>query len=463
MVGVSNSKGCRMCVNRRIKCDETRPQCLRCIKRGCECPGYNRHFKFRDQTQALQQRYRREPLGCPSRTPPRVQRQEQTQPAELSELIIDEVFAPGLTFAALDIQTKERFNDFLDYYFPAYSIWSSLLEVNWMDFVRQQGLTCPQALIWAIRALNTFHMGVVRGDKGVIACGRHMYGRGIKHLAYILQTPAALTDETLAAAILLGGYEMLDESCKNSWVLHCGGIRYLICARGPAAHKHGIGRTLLLSFRNFLVTEAFRQGGPCFLEKPEWSLTANESSGMENERNGYDLVDHATEFIFNEIVRCPGYYAATSTIIESQANIKPADIGQLIRKMTGAKSRLTWLHTRIGFASNGDTTTTSLGSSTAMTLSEYAKIVAEQPCISILSSVLALLDQLMTVLELHQNSRSRLEFQSEDDCVQTNHQSRDSSTDLALRVKMQEGLNKFSAAMAVPSIRGVAIQSVEEV
>ncbi|KAB8226249.1 hypothetical protein BDV33DRAFT_198071 [Aspergillus novoparasiticus] len=461
MVGVSNSKGCRMCVNRRIKCDETRPQCLRCIKRGCECPGYNRYFKFRDQTQALQQRYRREPLVRPSRTPPRVQKQKQTRQTELSELIIDEVFAPGLTFAALDIQTKELFNDFLEYYFPAYSIWSSQLEVNWMDFIRQQGLTCPQALIWAIRALNTFHMGAVKGDEGAIACGRHMYGRGIKHLAYILQTPAALTDETLAAAILLGGYEMLDESCKNSWVLHCGGIRHLMCARGPAAHKHGIGRTLMLSFRNFLVTEAFRQGESCFLEKPEWSSTVIKKSGTESERNEYDFVSQATEFIFNETVRCPGYYAATRAIIESQGNTKPAGIGQLVGKMIGTKNRLTRLHARITFASKEDATT-SPELSTGMAVSEFAKYVAEQPCISLLSSVLALLDQLMTVLELHQNSRSRIDFKSENDGIRTDHQPHNSSINVVLGAKMQEGLNKFSAAMVAPSIRGIPIRNVQE-
>lgn len=391
-----------------------------------------------------------------------MQRQKQTRPTELSELIIDEVFAPGLTFAALDIQTKELFNDFLDYYFPAYSIWSSRLEVNWMDFIRQQGLTCPQALIWAVRALNTFHMGVVRGDQGAIACGRHMYGRGIKHLAYILQTPAALTDETLAAAILLGGYEMLDESCKNSWVLHCGGIRHLMCARGPAAHKHGIGRTLMLSFRNFLVTEAFRQGESCFLEKPEWSLIVNESSGTEAEKNEYDLVSQATELIFNETVRCPGYYAATRAIIESHGNTKPADIGQLVGKMTGTKSRLTRLHAKITFASKGDATMTPQESSSGMTASEYAKYVADQPCITLLSSVLALLDQLRTVLELHQNSRSRIDFKSENDGIRTDHRPHNSMTAVALGAKMQEGLSKFSAAMVAPRIRGVAIRSVEE-
>ncbi|KAE8381214.1 hypothetical protein BDV26DRAFT_301979 [Aspergillus bertholletiae] len=435
MVGVSNSKGCRMCVNRRIKCDETRPQCLRCIKRGCECPGYSRHFKFRDQTQALRQRYRREPPGHSSRTPPGVQMQKQTQPNELSELIIDEVFAPGLTFAALDIQTKEIFGDFLDYYFPAYSVWSSQLDVNWTDFIRQQGLTCPPALIWAIRALNTFHMGVIRGDEGAIACGRHMYGRGIKHLAYILQTPAALTDETLAAAILLGGYEMLDESCKNSWVLHCGGIRHLMCARGPAAHRNGIGRTLMLSFRNFLVTEAFKQGEPCFLEKLEWSLVS-ESSCMESSRDEYDLVSRTMELIFNETVKCPGYYAATRAILESRGNTSPAHIGRLVEDIAETNSRLAYLKATIVLAAEADAIMTSLPSFTAMKFSEYAKNL---------------------------DRRSHIEFKDGSDSIQVNGQPHDLSTSLASGTKMQEGLSKFSAAMAVPNILGGGIRIVEEV
>ncbi|GAB1199583.1 hypothetical protein APSETT444_008937 [Aspergillus pseudonomiae] len=157
------------------------------------------------------------------------------------------------------------------------------------------------------------------------------------------------------------------------------------------------------------------------------------------------------------------YYAATRAIIQSQENTKPAAIGQLIGRMTGTKTRLTRLRARIVLASKEDTITTSLGSSTEMTPSKYAKIISKQPCISILSSVLLLLDQLMTVLELHQNSRSRIEFESEDARVQTDHESHDSSTDLALEAKMQEGLNKFSAAMVFPCIRGISIQSVEEV
>ncbi|KAB8238128.1 Zn(II)2Cys6 transcription factor [Aspergillus alliaceus] len=347
MVGVMTSKGCRMCVSRRIKCDEARPRCLRCVKKGCECPGYDRRFKFRDQTQALMQQYGREYTGRDNRASQQRPKQKQTNSSEPPRLIIDQISAPSLTYAALDIQTKESFNDFLGYYFPSYAAWSFQLEVNWMDFIRSQGLSCPQALIWAIRALNTFHMGVMRGNEGAIISGRHMYGRGIKHLAYLLQTPSALKDETLAAAILLGGYEMLDESCQNSWILHCGGIRHLMRARGPAAHKRGIGQTLMLSFRNFLVAEAFRQGESCFLGTPEWTSDLDQSGSIGSERGQYISVFQNMDSAFNETVKCPGYYAAIRAIIESEEGTELSKLDRLVGDMMGTKGRLIRLHSRI--------------------------------------------------------------------------------------------------------------------
>ncbi|KPM44513.1 hypothetical protein AK830_g2026 [Neonectria ditissima] len=43
MVGVpGRSKGCNTCRKRRVKCDETKPTCVRCTKAGFECLGYER-------------------------------------------------------------------------------------------------------------------------------------------------------------------------------------------------------------------------------------------------------------------------------------------------------------------------------------------------------------------------------------------------------------------------------------
>ena len=37
-------KGCLTCKTRHLKCDETQPKCLRCVKNGYKCDGYARHL-----------------------------------------------------------------------------------------------------------------------------------------------------------------------------------------------------------------------------------------------------------------------------------------------------------------------------------------------------------------------------------------------------------------------------------
>ncbi|KAL6859599.1 hypothetical protein J3F83DRAFT_763128 [Trichoderma novae-zelandiae] len=46
MVGVPRSSGCQLCRQRRVKCDEARPECGNCRRYGAQCPGYERALKF---------------------------------------------------------------------------------------------------------------------------------------------------------------------------------------------------------------------------------------------------------------------------------------------------------------------------------------------------------------------------------------------------------------------------------
>ncbi|PSR99229.1 hypothetical protein BD289DRAFT_402951 [Coniella lustricola] len=48
------SRACKLCRKRRIKCDETKPGCLKCKKAQKQCPGYRDAFeiKLRDETQS---------------------------------------------------------------------------------------------------------------------------------------------------------------------------------------------------------------------------------------------------------------------------------------------------------------------------------------------------------------------------------------------------------------------------
>lgn len=52
MVNTGKPSGaCGVCRERRIKCDETKPTCLKCTRSGRTCSGYSHGLKLRDQTQ----------------------------------------------------------------------------------------------------------------------------------------------------------------------------------------------------------------------------------------------------------------------------------------------------------------------------------------------------------------------------------------------------------------------------
>ncbi|KAI1615182.1 hypothetical protein EDD36DRAFT_485477 [Exophiala viscosa] len=57
MVGIPRSKGCRICVQRRVKCDQTRPTCKNCLKGNRPCPGYDTDLKIHDEGTKLRQRF----------------------------------------------------------------------------------------------------------------------------------------------------------------------------------------------------------------------------------------------------------------------------------------------------------------------------------------------------------------------------------------------------------------------
>ncbi|KAL5360657.1 hypothetical protein BJX96DRAFT_165322 [Aspergillus floccosus] len=347
MVGVPYSTGCRTCVKRKVKVmRRNSSECQRCTKSAIDCLGYHR------------------PLDI------RIQRLGHAQKRG---------FAPNLAYEALTVQTKESFYRWLISHYPRiHSSFSFRVDVGWMDFIRNQPPDCPPTLMWAIRALITFQIGTLRKSKQSIYCARHMYGRGICHLRSQLQSPSALSDETLAACVLLGGYEILDGNCANSWISHTRGIRHIMCARGPLAHKFGMGRTLMICIRPFLLAESFALGEPCFLGSAEWrSIT----QGIPNDRgqNGSPsqltfIMDHT----FNEVARCPGYYASAQSILCSSID-SPSALVSLSSEIFNSKAQLLKLREMLDIGHTGPSMTrlTLVGVNIALALLDQLSIVLE--------------------------------------------------------------------------------------
>lgn len=237
------------------------------------------------------------------------------------------------------MQTKEAFQQFLVHYFPIMNASvAPRVDVNWMDFVRSPQ-PLPPAVMWGVRALVTYQMGAVQGKQhdneyekenekeNARLTARHMYTRAIQHLVSVLGTSSALTDSTLAAAIMLCMFEAVDGATEGSLLLHSQGIRSIMAARGPAAHKTGMGRNLLLSYRPFLIGEAFIRCEPCILGSPEWAAIFDDidispaegesETKTKTKTSSSSPLGQTIDYAFNESAKCPGYYAATHEIITS--------------------------------------------------------------------------------------------------------------------------------------------------
>ncbi|KAI1620433.1 fungal-specific transcription factor domain-containing protein [Exophiala viscosa] len=80
--------GCNACKSKRLKCGEERPNCLRCVRRGIPCPGYNtplkwstKHEMFGDRTKGWKDGRGRRKLKL---TPPLADQRQHSEDARIS-------------------------------------------------------------------------------------------------------------------------------------------------------------------------------------------------------------------------------------------------------------------------------------------------------------------------------------------------------------------------------------------
>ncbi|KGO44001.1 hypothetical protein PEX1_008440 [Penicillium expansum] len=214
--------------------------------------------------------------------------------------------------------SPKGFCDFVDDVFPnIYYSYSDRVELPWFE-IAQYDRGAGIAMEWAFRSLGTLQQGRVNGNQRQILASQEMYGRGLRCLAQAIRNPATVgTNDTLGAAILLGIYELMNATAENPWVLHSRGVSHLFRLRGAKSHASGYGRTLLLSFRGFLVYEAFTQGEACFLESEEWRSTLPDTLEDDERRGKSCRLGQLMDYAFNEIAQCPGFLAKTKALVGS--------------------------------------------------------------------------------------------------------------------------------------------------
>lgn len=227
----------------------------------------------------------------------------------LPRISIDETFAPNLVLQALNTQHREIFCTWIMMNFPyLYSLYATQVDINILDYMRHYPGAPPEALVGAVCALNTLHLSNAHNDPAKVASSRAIYSHGLTRLLAVLQGGMQdLTDDVHLAAILLGFYEILDGTSQRSWLAHSRGITDLFRLRGPALLCSGIGRTLFVSYRSLVVTEAFISRQACLFEEEQWKVMINNTIGTGRAQGKYCWLVTVWEQGLNEIIMCPGY------------------------------------------------------------------------------------------------------------------------------------------------------------
>ena len=349
MVGVPKSNGCRVCLARRVKCDESVPFCKNCLKGNRPCPGYDRGRKFQDEGAKLRRQRKPHDRGTQENVGHSHVQNVSPLESELGTLFqydknlawsyrdLHYVYYKSLAFQAhgrfsfqlwLNDQIKRIHRGThpeLDNVIPISSpklVQHQLIEATrffesesqtpLVGSRRRRGPSILKDLISynkddslldnAIRALALTNIGRHHGVPKLIDWSRVCYGRSLTLLSATLKHEvAAVSDETLAATMLLSYYEMFTTELDRSWIKHAKGATAVVKARGPATLRTGLGRDFFLSYRHIFVTEAFISESDCFLAEPEWRqllATVHEDlRGSVGSGINAAIYDHAEEFV----------------------------------------------------------------------------------------------------------------------------------------------------------------------
>ncbi|KAF1988996.1 C6 zinc finger domain protein [Aulographum hederae CBS 113979] len=308
MVGVPRSKGCALCVKRRVKCDEARPSCASCVKYGAVCPGYEKGFKF---VTARTHRATRRPaqargdgVGIPGSSSGSGRFSEESAIKSLSgrgtSSLKDNSSPRELN--SPDLQLVQHTARLIDDFSRGSSEVMGNAIMRWFLFLPSR-LGDNELLDAAVRCFTAYHVGNQRKDQAIVNYGRSTYVQALSKLRKTLGVKGSNVEaETLCAAMVLCLYELFGSATgHDTWKQHARGISQLIQIRGAKSYQNSFDRAMLVGFRGVIISDALFSGKPCFLAEPEWQRVIAIPIDCNLSPDLHDLVEEFSSLL----AQCP--------------------------------------------------------------------------------------------------------------------------------------------------------------
>ncbi|KAJ3494684.1 hypothetical protein NLG97_g3920 [Lecanicillium saksenae] len=317
MVGVpGRSKACNTCLQRKIKCDLGKPICDNCTKSKRICGGYVRKTAYvfsdnvaiadgaaDDGTLIYQGRWkatvRRAPVSAYGADPlsasrrPRFQWQNDVLPGAAFDIGVPD-------FGALDCQRvpmmpslwQQLHHVFMSAYMPRIGMTSAdkagYVTGNWMMQLQSHSSALP-ALQMSIAAFASAQIAHDHNDRNLLAQSMQFYLKSLEHLRNAIANPTTrLSDDTLAACLALGIYELTEKPIaprghprteqqrqeqpngSTAYSAHMTGAMMLLKLRGPDANNTPLAHSLFLGLRRQVIITTLIKHSDTFLSHDMW-------------------------------------------------------------------------------------------------------------------------------------------------------------------------------------------------
>ncbi|KAJ5526711.1 hypothetical protein N7513_010870 [Penicillium frequentans] len=215
------SKGCNTCRRRKVKCDENKPECMRCLKNGHVCTGYERNHVFihnTTDTKVLAQR----PRG------------------RTFETVVKKAAA---TSSPVEVHTDvPRFNvnvqvrtqvvaNFIDSYAPSALVYDGKsgkfmhLQDTFPIFIGR-----TPVLDKAVTALSSAFLAKRNQDYQLLSYSTRLYGESLQIVHRRIQTGRHCSQDFLFATVIFQLYELINASPLGfqAWLAHVQGSNAIL-------------------------------------------------------------------------------------------------------------------------------------------------------------------------------------------------------------------------------------------
>ncbi|KAK1636083.1 hypothetical protein BDP81DRAFT_429010 [Colletotrichum phormii] len=235
------SKGCQRCRQRKVKCDQRRPGCLKCEKGQKPCPGYRNltDLVFRDERQRIRRK-----LGVEGTL---------SKPRKL----------PINYALCLDIEDRA-----VPFFFTHYTTTGPPFCDSYQSWLAETYREeSPHNLVrHSIQAVGMAAISNVSNAPEVVLRAKERYGQALKATNMALHDPSQATaDTTLMAILLLGLFvTIMFESWNDShaWTAHIEGATALLHLRGKDQFTRELGIQLYIQFRQQILQACMHRGVP---------------------------------------------------------------------------------------------------------------------------------------------------------------------------------------------------------